>query len=94
MTDYEQATARDPLRPTLLHMLRMTMTPDTPALIEQEEAALAKLLEGLRSEDFARLMFMAISLLNLASAPQLGILNVEARRLGLDVRVVQRRGNG
>lgn len=94
MIDLEQATARDPLRPTLLHLLRATMTPDTPAQVDLEEDALGQHLDALAPEDFARLQFLAMSVLNLASPAQLGVLNVTARNLGLDVRVVQRRGNG
>lgn len=89
--DVEQATARDPLRPTLLHLLRMTMTPDTPAIVDEETDAFEKLLRALTPEQHGRLMTIGLALLADAGPHQLGALNVNARALGLPIRVVYAR---
>lgn len=89
--DVEQATARDPLRPTLLHLLRTTMTPDSDAITDAEADALGEHVEALTPDEFRRLLFLGMSVVSLASPQQLGELNLAARRVGLPIRAVMPR---
>lgn len=87
----EDATARDVLRPVLLHFLRSTMTPESDAIVDAESDRLGELLGELSPADYRRLLFLGASIVSTATAPQLGVLNQLARSLELDVRFVPAR---